>query len=391
MAWVLIFTIGSIIIVNTPLIYMLFRVHYPSGLFSLWGYAPNQFLFPLLAFPMAAFATFLAMKLLVTYFQQTSSHHPAIQWSTNNWIVVVLIGVILTSLICIADYFKSAKTFDKLQPFYAQKAISSAEIVRETILNFPKVDREDGRSKFIRSWREEKNDIAQTLLHIPNPKEQLADLKPGVYLQIVQDPSLQRKLHLMNPTVHALNVLQLFTAVLTGLCTLFVTGLCYYVFKAESNATQVPVLKNALSAVFFAVTFFALFPILYAQQRAEIEYLVGTGYTILPQVFSGVFAVGLLVALISLEPVKGHLSDVIISRLIPILLIGAGFGFNLIESQPLRQLIGVESNWGIQIILVLCFIVIWVVMILHIWPWKSDFKGMPRTTNVQAEIESNSQ
>lgn len=391
MAWVLIFTIGSIIIVNTPLIYILFRVHYPSGLFSLWGYAPNQFLFPLLAFPMAAFATFLAMKLLVTYFQQTSSRHPAIQWSTDNWIVVVLIGVILTSLICIVDYFRSTKTFDKLQPFYAQKAVSSSYSVRETILNFPKDDREDKRSKLIRSWRDEKRKLAPTLLHSPNLKEQLANLEPGVYLQIVQDPSLQRKLNLMNPTVHALNVLQLFTAVLTGLCTLFVTGLCYYVFKADPNATQVSVLKNALSAVFFAVTFFAFFPILYAQQRAEIEYLVGTGYTILPQVFSGIFAVGLLVALISLEPVKGHLSDVIISRLIPILLVGAGFGFNLMESQPLRQLIGVESNWGIQIILALCFIVIWVVIILHIWPWKSNLKVMPITTDVQTKIESNSQ
>ena len=140
--------------------------------------------------------------------------------------------------------------------------------------------------------------------------------------------TLQRTLGIMNPTVHALNVVQVFTSVFTGFCALFVTVLCVYVFKAESGMSQLPIVRNALSAVFFAVTFFSFFPILYAQQRSEVEYLVG-----------------------------------------------AGFGFNLLESKPLRQIIGVEANWGTRSLLILCFMIAWIVIILYLWPWSNNASG----------------
>jgi len=159
MVWVIICTIGSVIIVNTPLVYILFRVHHPSGLSQLWGYAPNQFLFPLLAFPMAAFATFLAMKLVITTLQQSPPQHQFVKWSADNWIVVSLVGIILASSFCIIDYFSSVKTFDKLQPVYAKKAITAAAEVRRMLQLLPKDSREEKRLGFIQKWRDEKENV----------------------------------------------------------------------------------------------------------------------------------------------------------------------------------------------------------------------------------------
>lgn len=372
MTWVVICTVVSFLLANTPLIYILCRVHYPSGLSPLWGYAPNQFLFPLLAFPMAAFSTFLAMKLLVATLQSTPPHHPVIRWTADNWIVVCLIGIIMTSSVCILDYFFSAKTFDKLQPVFAQKAVAAAQDVRRQIMSIPKDDRDEKRHEMIQKWRDEKQQALPQLAAAPDPEKAILALPAGVYLQIVQDPSCQRDLHLMNQTVHALNVAQVFISIFVGFCALFVTTLCVYVFKAEGVASQVPSIRNALSAVFFAVTFFSFFPILYAQQRSEVEFLVGGGYTIMPQVFSGIIVIALLMALATLEPVKGNISEFVMGKFIPILFVGAGFGFNLLESQPLRQIVGVEANWGTRSLLMLCFVIAWVVITLYLWPWKTQ-------------------
>lgn len=382
MIWVIICSVFGLILTNAPLVYILFRVHKPSALSPLWGYAPNQFLFPLLAFPIAAFATFLAMRLLISTLQHSPPQHPVIRWTTDNWIVVSLIGIILTSSICIIDYFFSTKTFDKLQSVYAQRAVLAAQEVRRIIRAVPKDDREEKRQELIQNWRDEKQKHVISLKNSANIEKDMLSLPSGVYLQVIQDPSLQRDLHIMNPVVHVLNVIQLFTSLFTGYCAFFVTILCFYVFKTDAAASQMPVMRNALSAVFFAVTFFSLFPILYAQQRSEVEYLVGTGYTIMPQVFSGIIVIGLLMALATLEPVKGNISDLVMARLIPILFLGAGFGFNLLDSQPLRQIIGVEANWGTRTLLILCFLIAWVIVGLHLWPWKqtssvSGIKSQP--------------
>ncbi len=382
MTWVIICSVVGMILANAPLIYILFRVHYPSGLSPLWGYAPNQFLFPLIAFPMAAFSAFLAMRLLVSTLQQSPPQHPVIKWTADNWIVVCLIGIILTSSICIIDYFFSAKTFDKLQPVYAQRAVSAAQEVRKTILDVPKDEREEKRQDWIQNWRDIKQEYIASLKNSADIKKDMLALPPGVYLQIIQDPFLQRNLHLMNPTVYALNFVQLFVSLFTSYCALFVTILCIYVFKTDTVASQMPVMRNALAAVFFAVTFFSFWPILYAQQRFEVEYLVGTGYTIMPQVFSGLIVIGLLMALATLEPLKGNFSDLVMARFIPLMFVVAGFGSNLLDSHPLRQIVGVEANWGTRTLLIMCFMIAWCIVGLYLWPSKqtlsvSEMKSQP--------------
>jgi len=319
---------------------------------------------------MAAFATFVGMKLTISTIQQYPPQHPVIRWTADNWIVICLVGIIFTSAICIVDYFFSAKTFDKLRPVYAKKAVSASEEVRNSILALPKSDREESRQEMLRNWRTQKKKIISELHVSTNIYEDILALPNGVYLQIVQDPTLQRNLHLMNPTVHSLNVIQLFISIFTASCALFVTVLCVYSFKTSPDLSKLPIMRNALSAVFFSVTFFSFFPILYAQQRSEIEYLVGTGYTIMPQVFSGIFIVGLLMALASLEPIKENIPDLVMARIIPILCVVVGLSINFLPSQPLRQIVGVEANWGTRILLIIFFLIAWILVGLHLWPWK---------------------
>lgn len=374
MVWVIIFTIVSVILANAPLLYIIFRVHYPSGLSVLWGYAPNQFFFPLIAFPMAAFATFIAMKLILSTLQaqELTSHHPVIRWSVDNWIVICLIGIILTSTICIIDYFSSAKTFDKLKPVYAQKAVIAAKEVRQTILAMPMDNRSESRRELIRDWRNEKKTVLVDLKNSNDLERDILALPAGIYLQIIQDPILQRNLHLMNTTVHALNVVQLFVSFLTSYCALFATILCVYLFKTNEFSIKIPEAQKALSAVFFAITFFSLFPVFYAQQREEIEYLVGTGYTIMPHVFTGLIAITVLTTLASLGYVENNWFNLIAARIIPILFIAIGFGVNFLPYHPLKQITGVEANWGTRVLLVICFLISWVLIGLHLWPWNHE-------------------
>lgn len=378
MSWVILFSIAAVVLVNAPLLYILIRIHNPSLLSQLWGYAPNQFLFPLLAFPVSAFATFAAMKFLITTLQQKTPFHPVIRWTTDNWLVVVLIGIVLSASICMVDYFFSAKTFDKLQPVYAERAITATKEIRNMFLALPKDSQAETRRTLIEQWREQKTEIVSRLEQSSDMQKDMLALNAGVYLQVVQDPALQRKLHLMNPPIQALNVMQLFISLLTAFCALFATILCIYVFKMDATAAQLPLLKKSLSAVFFALTFFAAFPILYAEQRGEIEYVVGTGYTMMPHVFSALIIIVLLSFIATLEPVKGNLPYLITTRLVPILIISVGFGLNFINSQPLRQLIGVDSNWGARILIIICCLLTWVFVILHLWPWKTDADNSPK-------------
>lgn len=110
----------------------------------------------LLIFPIAAFTTLVSFHLLVSYLQTSSPSDPIVKWSIDNWIVILLIGIILSSTICIVDYFFSTKSFDKLKTQYAIQAIISAKEVRAKIESFPLDTREENRIDLIKKARETK-------------------------------------------------------------------------------------------------------------------------------------------------------------------------------------------------------------------------------------------
>ena len=87
-------------------------------------------------------------------------------------------------------------------------------------------------------------------------------------------------------------------------------------------------------------------------------------------------------ALATLEPLKGNFSDLVMARFIPLMFVVAGFGSNLLDSHPLRQIVGVEANWGTRTLLIMCFMIAWCIVGLYLWPSKqtlsvSEMKSQP--------------
>ena len=125
MTWIIIITLAIFIIANLPLLYGLTFVH--GGLISrLWGFAPNQFLFPLLFLP---FATLLGLYSLRRWIQQVDVLQllpPSMSLAIRSWPVLILGGIAISSLICIVIYLASSWSFDKLESPYASRAVECA-------------------------------------------------------------------------------------------------------------------------------------------------------------------------------------------------------------------------------------------------------------------------
>ncbi len=60
MIWVALGVFVTYLVVNLPLLYSLKYVHGLSGIGKLWGYAPNQFLFLVVVFPIALLFSFFS-------------------------------------------------------------------------------------------------------------------------------------------------------------------------------------------------------------------------------------------------------------------------------------------------------------------------------------------
>src|SRR5689334_2684502 len=133
MSWVIAFTVIFYAIANAPFFYALFCVHGWRESGVLWGYSPHQFLFCLLVFPFACFATLAALYSLLSMIAPRLPDEFAGKWFSDNWPAVLLIGIAVCSVITVADYFSSARSLDKLERPYARAAIDALQNLNEKL------------------------------------------------------------------------------------------------------------------------------------------------------------------------------------------------------------------------------------------------------------------
>lgn len=353
MIWLLLGVFCSYVLVNSPLIYSLWYGHGIKGTGKLWGYAPNQFLFLVLFFPFAAFASFAALRLLVLKIYSTLPPTSRLSPFIDHWPVVVLVGLIIAALFTILVYFTSAWSFDKLRPQYAQAALKASEEFENEVEQYStkKEEQEAYRRQLITRAKSELETIGVPAERDPAVVEQwLARLSPGGYLQVVQDKTLPHRLRLLDPAMHVLNLFQTLLVLFIGMCALFVAVACLvYANESGYDGSNLPSLKSTLEAVFWAIFFFSFYVICYHQFRSQIEELVGTKTTILQDIIAGLVITALFLGIRLVDPSNRELSAVTILKLWPILFFASGVAVEETLPQLMRQLIGNETTLGFQV------------------------------------------
>jgi hypothetical protein len=370
LAWVILCTVVVCILANFTLIYSFLFVHKGTGIVSLWGYAPQQFLFAVLFFPIAAFSTFVALYVLVTKLAPTLPMTFFARGLLDNWIATLCAGLALVSLVTLIVYFTSGMSFDKLRPEYAQRALTAAKSIDDRVASVKKDEREDFRSQMISKARKERE-----TLQIPAVDDRgvldswLNHLEPEVYLQVIESPGYQLRLKLLHPKLHALSMLQILTVLFVALCAVISIAFCIVAAKELNyNGTNAPFLHSAISAAFYALLFFAAYSICYGQYRTQTESLVGGGTTILQDIFTGFLIMVFLVWLRTLDPSNRDLSFASLLNYLPVALVGTGTIVELVNPQLTRQLIGSDTTLGIQLILIFIVLLFSVIPIAQVWP-----------------------
>jgi hypothetical protein len=353
--WViLIIVLVTYVLVNSPLFYSLLYVHKPYGISQLWGYAPNQFLFLVLVYPFAAFASLAALRAFVVKVYPSVPPESRLTWVIDNWPIAILFGLIIAALFTVLVYFTSGWSFDKLRPQYADAAVRAAKDFRSRIeqRDGDKTNQEQYRKQLINNAKQDIELFKPSELRDRAEVEQwLTKLSPAEYLQVVQDRNLINRLRLMDPAMHALNVFQILIVLFVGTCAVFSIVTCLaYGYEAGYNGKNLPDLKATIDTGFWAVFFFSFYVICYHQYRSQIEYLVGTRTTILQDLIAAVVIILILVGIRSIDPNNRELSFFSLIRAAwPILFFGSGIAIEERMPDLMRQVIGSDATAGFQI------------------------------------------
>lgn len=374
MGWIFAVTISVYVLVNLPLAYSLIYVHRPRGISALWGYAPNQFLFLVLVFPFATLYTLLALRILIGDIRPKIPVTDPARAILENWSAWLVLGLALVSVIAVVVYFTSPMSLDKLRKPYADRALQAMARVDRRIEQLPSGEQAAARKAVIKKAREK----AEQLDAPPITEEKafqvwledLAEHEPEVFLHIVQNPSFQLRLNLLEPTIHSLNVLQLVLALWVGLATLLCTWLSVHTAGAINlPVSQIPGLQNALNATRLALFFFALYPLFYNQQRLQMQEYVEVPGTSLQHIVTALVVVALLFWLNTTESGTRLWTMQTLWRYLPIAILGSGLFAELLSPDSMRQLIGKDSKMGWQVILVLVFsLLAFLPSVPFIWP-----------------------
>jgi hypothetical protein len=354
---VLFFTITLYFFAQLPVLYGLFAVHGRDGIGEMWGIAPNQFWFLVFVFPLASFSTCVALRLLVTAVVPALPQQNPVRWFFQNWLVAVLLAVILACVLAWSDYFGSVKSFDKLKPELAKRAVISLDFVRSH------TDSLDGARSASELSLLFKDVTDQTVL-----SQRLRTLSPVEYLRVVQNPRLQLQLRLLDPTIQALYLLQEVVVLGVALLTIFCSMATIATLKTMKGVAP-DALSTVYRAVFSSVLLFSTFVICYRQYRSELERYVGRTDTILPDVFAAGAVICLLTVLAGLNE-KGSFewAQILSARLIPLLVLTSGFVAEVRRPEVLRRLIGIETTASIQAVWAVVFILGAIFLSVSIWP-----------------------
>jgi hypothetical protein len=368
MNWVLFATCvcyGGVIL---PILYAL-QVQGVRRIGELWGLAPNQFFFLLVPFPFACFYIFTALRLLVTDVVRQVPETTQTRLILQHWPAGVLLCFAFVAVVSFVVYVGSNMSLDKLRPTFADVALHAIQRFDEKIESVPEPERAKTRQALVDAAKRTAGRLdASTPKRSGLLDKWLEQQEPEVSLQFLVRPQYQREFDLLDPTIHALNVFQLFLALSVGAMMLFVVILVTHVTRlvAYPNVPN-PSLRDVIHLLTGALFLFGLYPLFYHQQRVQLEEFVGQGFSVLQDVFAAVFVAGLLVWLASLDPADKLLSIAAFARVLPLVLVTGGFALAGLSPVLLRQLVGRDTTLGIQLMMSVVCVAASAFPILYVW------------------------
>ena len=308
-----------------------------------------------------------ALRILVTDVRQNLPSTSTMRYVLDQWPAFFLVGVMVVAILSLAVYFFSSMSLDKLQPDYAMRAINSMETIDNRFEGLDDKDKSLAMEKMINAARKQGDEFDLSNVNNSDIGQRLDSLSPEVYLQVIQKPAYQLRSNIINPTVHALNIFQLFTSLMVAFFTVVLAAFCVYIAKdigyPEAN---LPSLGSAFSSLYYAIFFFSLYSICFFQYSYQITKYIGSGNTVMQGILA---AIVILIVLLWLNSVQNTqlLSIGTMMRFIPIFIIGTGYASEALLPQTMQQLIGKDTNWGIQIIIVTLTLALGSIFIAQIW------------------------
>lgn len=327
--WIILSTVIIFLLVNLPLIYGYFSVH-GKFIWQLWGYAPHQFIFLLVPLPMATFSTLISLIIIFSSLAASNDSHWLLKWTGQNWIVIILLGFILSTIFAVFDYYGNPKVFDRFHKEYAEKAVRSAQEIRARNKN--------KSQKEIALINKQADEEVENLINQQKlsdmTKKQILELDPDVYLRLAINAKYQKELRLLNPVLHLLSELQLTFALFVGFGALFAASLLFV-----SNFSSGVDLSKATPAVITTLAFLALYPLCFGYWSSEINSLTGA-----PINNVGYLIVGILILMIGvfLLAVDANIRN--FATALPVVLsVLALLATKIVGIENLRILIGVDQ------------------------------------------------
>lgn len=371
MVWVLLAVFVVSLIVNAPLIYDLIVAKNRAMVPTLWGYSPHQFFFVLFIFPFATFCTFTGMYVAFSKLGPSLPDSFSGKWLFDNAVGLLLLALVFIGMVGFGDYLSSTRSLDKLRPEYSKRAVSTICLLNDQLDRSDPAKREEQRVIMIKGAQKAKdalvlpprNDTGVTsswVQKLPDP----------VFLQVAQDPFLQRRLNLLDPGAYVLSTIQVVVSLFVACCALLTIAAAVIVHASPDVPQPLKTgtaFEDLIKALFGAVAAFGFYPILFQQYRSEIEPLVGNSNTTMQHALSGALVVGMLVVLTFIYPPQKEVGETI-GKMLPSLLVAIIFGVEAKAPLMVRQLVGAEANVGRQISLVTVFVLIMITASFLVWP-----------------------
>src|ERR1700682_5321122 len=356
MGWVLAATGLAYLIVQGPFLYGGIAVHGRNGLAPLWGISPNQFWFLVFVFPLATLCTFTALRFLVHHVMDALPRQSPLRWILEHWLVALLWCLMLACVVTWIDYFQSVKSFDKLRPEYARRAVETLRAVR--------------LQKDAADTPLDPAEIA-ALADTAATAHRLTTLPPLQFLRIVQRPDLQLKLSLLEPSMQALYTFQALVAFFVVFVAIF-GAIATAATLLSLGAAAPPMLWRAYTTTVLAVSFFAFWVLAFRQYRVELDRFVGVEATMLPHVFAGFAIVEILTVLAAMGPsgtldVTQLVSVRILPRLLPVLVFLVGLAAETRLPAMSRRLTGMETTLGVQLMWMLVTLLLMAILVVTFW------------------------